>query len=120
MRLGLPALERPPPRRRRSPARATLAVEEPREHGGKAVRPEAVARGREVQEVVHELDGQILRAILRATTGGAARHGHAALVELLLQLRFWQRDGAQQARAAVQHADLVKVGGEGECSQGGG
>jgi hypothetical protein len=58
--LGLPALEGPTPRRRASPARgvrpraphASVEVEEPREHGGEAVGPEAVARGREVQEVV--------------------------------------------------------------------
>eukprot|EP00964_Phaeocystis_antarctica_P064789 scaffold39017_cov60-Phaeocystis_antarctica.AAC.2 len=63
------------------------------------------------------LDGQILRAVLRAVllataqqlTSGAAHCGHAALVGLLLELRLWQRDGAQQACAAVQHADLVRV-----------
>ena len=66
MALGLPALEGPTPRRRASPARwvrprapqlpvevpPVVEVEEPREHGGEAVGPEAVARGREVQEVV--------------------------------------------------------------------
>ena len=66
MALGLPALEGPTPRRRASPARRVrprapqlpvevppvVEVEEPREHGGEAVGPEAVARGREVQEVV--------------------------------------------------------------------
>ena len=61
MALGLPALEGPTPRRRASPARGVrprapysphVEVEEPREQGGEAVGPEAVARGREVQEVV--------------------------------------------------------------------
>ena len=64
--LGLPALEGPTPRRRASPASGVrprapqlpvevppvVEVEEPREHGGEAVSPESVARGREVQEVV--------------------------------------------------------------------
>ena len=68
--LGLPALEGPTPRRRASPARGVrpraphpsvevvppvppvVEVEEAREHGGEAVGPEAVGRGREVQEVV--------------------------------------------------------------------
>ena len=106
----LPALDRPTPRRD-SPARA--AVEQLREHGSEAVRPKAVARGREVQEVVHQLDGQVwravLRAVLRAATHPAARH--AALVELRLELRLGQRHAAQQARAAVEHADARAVGG---------
>ena len=70
MALGLPALEGPTPRRRASPARGVrprapqlpvevvppvppvAEVEKAREHGGEAVSPQAVARGREVQEVV--------------------------------------------------------------------